>query len=400
MTVSWRVRGALERRPVLPRPRSRTDAHEAVLLVLVAGVVGVLVVVARTVGLPDAAPGGALPPGTSPWVLAAAGVAAAVLQRSRSALTDGWSTWRRVLGVLAFACLAYPGLWAAAVLASAVAPDTVLAWVPALLATTAHVPLLAAFSVLPLLAARYLGRGVPVLPLVVVTGSALVAVLAFAFFFDDYAPLRAGAPVAWAPGDAVGAGLHALFLATVLLGPLTAARAAWRADGEAARRLALVTASSLAGAALVLACGAAGALGGFGAVLVLGAMPVAVAVVGLGSTTALTTDLGTDDTTDLGTDVRPGPVAPAILADRITGPPASPTPSPSARLTPREREVVALLARGLSNAGIAARLVVSERTVDAHLRSAFVKLDLPEGPEQNRRVHAVLAWQDGPDARR
>lgn len=385
MTLSWRVRGAAERLPTVSRVRSRTDAQEAALLVAVGGIVGVLLLAARTVGLPDAAPGTALPPGTSPWVLAAAGLAAAALQHSRTALTDGWTTWRRVLGLLALACLAYPGLWAVAVLASAVAPSSVLAWVPALFATTAHVPLLAAFSVLPLLASRYLGRGVPVLPLAAVGVSAVVAVLAFGLFFEDHAPLRVGAPVRWEHGDAVGAGFHALFLATVLLGPLTAARAAWRSDGEAARRLALVTASSLAGAALVLACGAAGALGGLAAVLVLAAMPVAVAVVAIGCTTALTTDL------------RPGAMTDATPATSVS---QSLPPVPDAhdgatrvRLTPREEEVVALLAQGLSNAGIAARLVVSERTVDAHLRSAFVKLDLPEGPEQNRRVHAVLAWQ-------
>ncbi len=63
-----------------------------------------------------------------------------------------------------------------------------------------------------------------------------------------------------------------------------------------------------------------------------------------------------------------------------------------AALTSREREVLGLLAQGLSNAAIAARLVVSERTVDSHLASIFVKLDLPLSTEQNRRVQAALAW--------
>ena len=61
-------------------------------------------------------------------------------------------------------------------------------------------------------------------------------------------------------------------------------------------------------------------------------------------------------------------------------------------MTAREQEVLELLALGLSNAGIAARLVVSQRTVDAHLRSVFTKLDLPEGPTQNRRVLAAKAF--------
>ncbi|MEV6517381.1 helix-turn-helix transcriptional regulator [Micromonospora chalcea] len=61
-------------------------------------------------------------------------------------------------------------------------------------------------------------------------------------------------------------------------------------------------------------------------------------------------------------------------------------------LTAREREVLAALAEGASNAGIAAQLVVSERTVDAHLRAIFVKLDLTPGGATNRRVRAARIW--------
>jgi DNA-binding NarL/FixJ family response regulator len=62
-----------------------------------------------------------------------------------------------------------------------------------------------------------------------------------------------------------------------------------------------------------------------------------------------------------------------------------------ARLTDREREVLALMAQGLSNAQIADRLAVSAPAVSKHVANIFLKLDLPPG-EDNRRVRAVLAW--------
>ncbi|MET0736021.1 MAG: response regulator transcription factor [Microbacterium sp.] len=68
---------------------------------------------------------------------------------------------------------------------------------------------------------------------------------------------------------------------------------------------------------------------------------------------------------------------------------------PLSRLTPREREVLGELAQGRSNTAIAKALFVSERTVDAHLRSIFLKLGLPESADANRRVQAALAWLAG-----
>jgi DNA-binding NarL/FixJ family response regulator len=61
-------------------------------------------------------------------------------------------------------------------------------------------------------------------------------------------------------------------------------------------------------------------------------------------------------------------------------------------LTPREREVLALMAEGHSNAGIAGRLVVTEKAVSKHIGSIFTKLDLYPADDGNRRVLAVLTY--------
>jgi DNA-binding NarL/FixJ family response regulator len=65
---------------------------------------------------------------------------------------------------------------------------------------------------------------------------------------------------------------------------------------------------------------------------------------------------------------------------------------PLEELTEREREVLALLAEGLSNRALAARLFVTERTVEAHVTQIFQKLGLEADPESHRRVLAVLAY--------
>ncbi|MFD7323171.1 response regulator [Streptomyces sp. NPDC059875] len=67
-------------------------------------------------------------------------------------------------------------------------------------------------------------------------------------------------------------------------------------------------------------------------------------------------------------------------------------PSPVDALTPREREVVELMAQGHSNRSIAARLMVSERAVEKYVAAVFTKFDLPASSADNRRVKAVLAY--------
>jgi len=64
---------------------------------------------------------------------------------------------------------------------------------------------------------------------------------------------------------------------------------------------------------------------------------------------------------------------------------------PLEELTMREREVLELMAEGLTNAGIAKRLHLSERTIEAHVRHVLMKLNVPETDDSNRRVLAVLA---------
>ncbi|MCA1984024.1 LuxR C-terminal-related transcriptional regulator [Nocardioides nematodiphilus] len=65
---------------------------------------------------------------------------------------------------------------------------------------------------------------------------------------------------------------------------------------------------------------------------------------------------------------------------------------PLERLTPREREVLAQMAEGRSNAAIAQRMVVTEKAVAKHINAIFTKLDLPVDEDDHRRVRAVLAW--------
>ncbi len=71
---------------------------------------------------------------------------------------------------------------------------------------------------------------------------------------------------------------------------------------------------------------------------------------------------------------------------------ASSRASALASLTPREREVLALMAEGRSNGAIADRLVITERAVEKHVGNLFMKFDLPPSDADHRRVLAVLRY--------
>jgi DNA-binding NarL/FixJ family response regulator len=82
-------------------------------------------------------------------------------------------------------------------------------------------------------------------------------------------------------------------------------------------------------------------------------------------------------------------VEPSLVDELIT---ARRVVDPLAALTTREREVLALVAKGRTDRGIAEQLFVTRKTVEAHIRNILRKLDLPDDAGENRRVHAVLMF--------
>ncbi len=82
-------------------------------------------------------------------------------------------------------------------------------------------------------------------------------------------------------------------------------------------------------------------------------------------------------------------IDPALVAELVS---ARRRDDPLAALSNREREVLTLMAEGLSNGGIGRRLWVTEGTVEKHVRSILTKLDLPETGDDHRRVRAVIVY--------
>jgi DNA-binding NarL/FixJ family response regulator len=82
-------------------------------------------------------------------------------------------------------------------------------------------------------------------------------------------------------------------------------------------------------------------------------------------------------------------VDPALIQELVSG---RRREDPLAVLSPREHEVLALMAEGRTNAGIARRLWLTEGTVEKHVRSILSKLNLPETADDHRRVRAVITF--------
>jgi DNA-binding NarL/FixJ family response regulator len=94
--------------------------------------------------------------------------------------------------------------------------------------------------------------------------------------------------------------------------------------------------------------------------------------------------------------VRGGSVVDPVLVQELVA--ARRVDDPLDALSPREREVLSLMAEGRSNAGISRKLWVTEGTVEKHVRSILMKLGLPEADDVHRRVLAVLTFLDACNA--
>lgn len=380
--------------------------------------------------------------GTEPAVLLAMAVFAVAMVVTYELIDPAWRQWRILIAAVTLVCLIYQTLWALTALAVDVAPEAGMTRVVAGLAGVGHIAPLVSLSVLPIVATRYIGHG-RTLRLTSAVGALAAANAGWMILFAPPPPPAEPVPlVSWSLALPIGLTVNSIFLLTTLLGPVVAVFSSRSADTEAKRRLTVVAVAALAGPNLIALCGVLGLLadksGSSNAaptVLFIG-MYLAVFAVAVGTSLALRSSLTVDNqllarlaagfaagvatfmalwiAIGLAGDGPIGPIIAASLAvvimlvfrplerwvtRSILRPVVTEQPSQAlqstkiAALTDRESEVLGLLAEGLSNAGIAAQLVLSERTVENHLRAVFIKLDLPESRLVNRRVHAANAWQ-------
>jgi len=93
-----------------------------------------------------------------------------------------------------------------------------------------------------------------------------------------------------------------------------------------------------------------------------------------------------------------GSVVDPHIVEQLVGARARSQGSRVDKLTPREREILGLIAEGRSNAAIARSLFITTRAVERHINAIFSRLELPESAESNRRVQAVLVYLAGMNA--
>jgi DNA-binding NarL/FixJ family response regulator len=92
---------------------------------------------------------------------------------------------------------------------------------------------------------------------------------------------------------------------------------------------------------------------------------------------------------------RGGSVVDPHIVERLVGAQSTSAGSRVDKLTPREREILAMIAEGRSNAAIARALFITTRAVERHINGIFARLELEESAEANRRVQAVLVYLAG-----
>lgn len=90
-----------------------------------------------------------------------------------------------------------------------------------------------------------------------------------------------------------------------------------------------------------------------------------------------------------------GSVVDPYIVERLVGARSGGTDPRVDKLTPREREILAMIAQGRSNAAIARALYITTRAVERHINAIFSRLELAESAEANRRVQAVLVYLAG-----